>query len=163
MAISITLHPSAAGACSLTPCTTILRLLVPSTADSSIGYLPVHSPLLRESQLFSCPPLNDPLYLPDYIWHSKTELRWPEGVDCTLSHPNHRLTHTLPVVEADTPSQSISPADCLHICIGYHWERLLTVVFAALSWSKWYHMCSLSGLRAGFLQPGCVATCVSRD
>lgn len=49
------------GLCKLNPCTTIPRLPVPSTADSSIGLIPVHSPLLRESQLFSCPPLNDML------------------------------------------------------------------------------------------------------
>jgi len=47
--------------CRLSPCTTIPRLPDPSAADSSIGLLPVHSPLLRESQLFSCPPLNDML------------------------------------------------------------------------------------------------------
>lgn len=44
-----------------TPCTTIPQLPVPSVADSSIGFFPVHSPLLGESQLFSCPPLNDML------------------------------------------------------------------------------------------------------
>ena len=133
MAISITLHSSAAGICSLTPCTTILRLPVPSIVDSSIGFFPVHSPLLRESQLFSCPPLNDPCYLPrrqHFLCHlrmasaCKSRLRWPEGVDCTLNKHTRVFTHALAVVEAATVcsiTQSLTcrlPPRCKLITIG---------------------------------------------
>jgi len=45
----------------LGPCTTIPQLPVPSAADSTHRLFPLHSPLLGESPLFSCPPLNDML------------------------------------------------------------------------------------------------------